>query len=304
MRYVFLGNNERGCLCLEAVVKSGRHVVGVVTLPDEKQPGWSRNLAEVARHRNLPVIQPVNINDRQSIEVLRAWQPDVMILAGYNQLLKKEMRSLAACECINLHASPLPFYRGAAPLNWMLIHGETKGGMSILRVDGGIDTGDILTQEFFDISPEDDYATLLQLTLKKYPPLLLKTLEDIEGGRLNPRKQNPEEGSFFTKRYPEDGCIDWIHLSSRDVVNFVRALVTPCPGAFTMIKEHKIIIEKGRECERHYSGTPGRIAAHLKDGVVVICRDRGVLITHCRGDSGEIVEATKIMPPTGTNFNS
>lgn len=303
MRIVYLGNTERGAVCLEALAAARRDVALVVALPDESQPAWSRNVAQVARGLGIPVFQPVDVNAPESIERLRAAAPDVMVLCGYNQLLKGPARAAAKLRCINLHAGPLPLYRGAAPLNWMLINGETRGGISILDVDDGIDTGDILAQAHFDIGPNDTYRDLVARTLELYPPMLVDTLARLESGTLRPIRQSREDGSFYTRRRPDDGKIDWRTMSAAAVHNLVRALAAPAPGAFAAtIGGGRIGIETTIACSREYRGVPGRVAARLPEGVVVICADRGLSVVACRLPDGSVVPARDAMPPTGADL--
>ena len=307
MRLLFLGNNERGCRCLEALVHAGHQVVAVVALPERKQPQWSRNLASLAKGYSLPVYQPEDINAADVVAHLDSLEPDVVVLAGYNQLVKRPFINIARQRCINLHASPLPNYRGAAPLNWMLINGESRGALSIIEVDEGVDTGDILAQHFFDIRPEDDYRSLLDYSLEHYPPLLLATLEAIATNSLQARKQNRCQGQFYSKRLPKDGRITWQTMSAVQVHNLVRALVLPMPGAFSdyqpaSSEPQRIIIEKTQQIAREYRGVAGRVAAHWPSGVIVLCADRGLLITHCRLDDGRVVAASSVMPASGQDL--
>ena len=294
-----MGNNERGCVCLEALLNRGHKMVGVVALPDDRQPKWSRNVAALAKGFKLATFQPSNVNALDFAGTLRKLEPELIVLAGYNQLLHPHVFEIPTLMCINLHASPLPYYRGAAPLNWMLINGESRGGMSILEVDDGVDTGDILAQEFFEIGPNDTYSDLLQLILQRYPPLLVSTVESHENGTIKRTKQNREEGSFYTRRYPKDGCIDCKKMNSVQIHNLVRALVYPMPGSFITLNGRRIIVEGTRIIEREYRGVAGRVAAHWESGVVVVCKDRGILVTACRGDDGSLIEARAVLPKTG-----
>ena len=302
MRLVLFGNNERGVVCLEAVVEAGFDVAGVVALPDDLQPEWSRNVAQIGRALGVPTLQFEDANSADAVRRVRALEPDVIVLAGYNKMLKRAMIETAKDRCINLHASPLPSYRGAAPLNWMLIRGEKTGGISILEVDEGVDTGDILAQRFFPIRESDDYASLLRITLELYPTMLKETLERLRGGSISGSPQDPREGSFFTKRFPDDGRIEWNRLSAQEVHNLIRALVIPMPGAFTQFDDRRIIVEGSKPITRIYEGVPGRIAARWPSGVIVICADRGLLVTKCRSALGAVVPAPRVLPATGSTL--
>ena len=299
MRIIFFGNNERGVICLEKLIEAKKNIVGVVTLPDKMQPSWSRNVATIAKTYDLKTLQPLDVNTQDSVTQLKSLNPDLIVLAGYPRLVCEAIRSMPSLSCINLHASPLPNYRGAAPLNWMLINGERRGGISIIEADQGVDTGDILAQEFFEIAENDDYKSLLDLTLNLFPKLLLRTISNLQSGNLKRIKQNTTEGTFFTKRLPEDGLIKWDLMTSIQIHNMVRALVYPMPGAFTYIGEKKLIIEKTQPIKREYRGVSGRISANWPSGIIVMCKDRGLLVKNIRSQSNTLINARDVMPQTG-----
>lgn len=291
MKILFFGNRERGCLCLEAVVKAGHEVMGVVALPKEEQSSWCRSIISVARQQNIMIRyfedRPFPYSHFYDKDQIR---PDVVILAGWPRLVGPEIINLPTKMCINLHASPLPRYRGPHPLNWMLIRGEQKGGISIIEVDKGVDTGPIIAQQLFDIAHYWDYKNLLDYTLLRYPKMLVNVLKEIEDGTVKKKYQRKEEGFWCTRRYPNDGWIDWHAMKATEVHNLVRALIHPMPGAWAYTsKGEKVVIAKTELLERTYIGQPGRIAAKWKNGIVVVCEDRGLLITHCIDEDGFLI---------------
>lgn len=293
MKIAYFGNNERGCVCLEALVEGGYDVQFVVALPSAEQPKWSRDIIEVARKLGIEkVYVPQDPNMLLGLNSLEnffdVFGIELAILAGYPKLIRKPL--LDACTFINLHAGPLPYYRGPAPLNWQIINGEIEIGISIIKVDEGVDTGPILDQEFFSIDVDNDYNDVLEHTLRLYPEMLLRLMKRLEKGEYMCRKQKRTEGFFCTKRYPRDGVIDWKTMSDKAVHNLVRALVKPMPGAFTIRGGQKYFIEKTHLIETTYLGVPGRVAAVWPSGIVIMCANRGLLIEMCRqGD--EIVPA-------------
>jgi methionyl-tRNA formyltransferase len=200
-------------------------------------------------------------------------------LAGYNNILKKEIISFPKKGAINLHGGKLPDYRGVAPINWQIIKGEKVGGCCIIFVDEGIDTGDIIEQEFYDIGENDTAGDVVQRQLEIFPPMLLKAVQNIEKGTVNSTKQDLAEGSYYTRRYPDDGRVDFASMTALDAHNMIRAMRGPYPPAFCFYNDKKIYLLGSELLKEKIIGTPGRIALKRPEGVIVIARDRGLLIT-------------------------
>jgi methionyl-tRNA formyltransferase len=285
MRILYFGNGERGEVCLRAIVDSGAHVVGVVGHPGPRTP-----VTRLGESMGFPVFQPERVNRPSFIEQMRLLNPGLGILAGYNQILRRKILTIPTGGFINLHGGPLPAYRGVAPLNWQIINGETKGGCSIIYVDEGIDTGDIVAEATYPINGNDDAASILRKLVAIFPPLLVKALSEISAGKIERIPQDPEAGCYYTRRYPRDGRIDWRVMKAEQVHNLVRALVDPYPGAFTYRGTTKIRIQKTSMLSREIRGIPGRLPLKDPNGVVAIAADRGLLIrTISVGDSPEFL---------------
>jgi len=204
----------------------------------------------------------------------------LIVMCGYSKIIGQEILQLPLEGCINLHASKLPRYRGAAPLNWALINGEKEIGLSIYKVDRGIDTGDIYAQETFEVSEDFTIRDALDKTLKIYPRMLLEVCDKIENGTIYPISQDPNEGTYFTKRRPKDGEFNWASDTAEQVHNKTRALTHPYPGAFFIHNGKKYFVWKSNLERKNYYGIPGRVAArHSDGGVTVIAKDRGVRLT-------------------------
>ena len=297
MRIVFMGNNPRGVACLQALLNANENVVGVVAHPDAKQGiGGDILVKDVALEWGTPLFQPENVNAPEFVEKLRVLEPDLIIMAGYNQIVKKQVIEIPPQGCINLHGGKLPDYRGTAPLNWAIINGETKGGLAIIFVDEGIDTGDIIRQAEFEIAETDTIADVIQKTIEIFPPMLLEVVNDIRNGTVTRTRQNPEEGAYYTRRYPRDGRIHWDRMTAKQVYDLVRALVRPYPGAFTYVGERKLLIWKVSIPKMVIKGVPGRAALRQRDGVIVIAKDRGVLVEKVEWANGEAVSPKKALP--------
>ena len=275
MRILYFGNNIRGISCLESLVRdtNTHEIIGVVSPPDEMS-----EMAVKARDLGFRVLQPQKVNGENCINEIKSLKPDLFILAGYNQILKKTLLSLPARGAINLHGGKLPEYRGVAPINWQIINGEAEGGCAILFVDEGIDTGDIIAQELYEITTEDTAATVLEKTIEIFPRMLIKVVDEIGKGVVKRIKQDPLKGCYYTRRYPRDGRILWEEMTAFNVYNLVRALTKPYPGAFSFYKSSKIIINKASLLQEEIRGIPGRVALFKGDGVVVIAKDKGIVI--------------------------
>lgn len=240
--------------------------------------GEGQPLATMARRMKLDLLQPEKVNDPIFLAHLGAIAPDLFVLAGYNQILHTQILGIPSHGTINLHGGKLPEYRGTAPINWQIINGEAQGGCCILYVDEGIDTGDIIEQQLYDITLEDNAATAVDKTLKIFPPMLLRTLGKISKNEIKATKQDLNSGSHYTRRYDRDGRIDWKTMSAVQVHNLVRALVPPYPGAFALRGTERITIVRTRLLEQRIMGIPGRIPLKREQGAIAIAADRGLLI--------------------------
>ncbi len=279
MKIILAGKQDRAVVCLKALLENNYQVIEVITPKNDPKGFWYPSLSETAQKNKLPIFAPDNINTSSSIEHLRKLRPDIVILSGYTQIIKKPLLSIPSYGFINLHGGKLPEYRGSSTLNWMIINGETEGGISIIKVDEGIDTGPILGQEKFPIKQTDTIVDVVNKTLKLFPELLLQVLKEISKGTIREEKQNPEEGSYYHSRKPEDGRIFWHEMNDKDVYNLIRALIYPYPGAFCFYKTRKLLCWKAEILNETIKGIPGRIAKKTDKGIAVVCKNRAVLLT-------------------------
>ena len=275
MRILYFGNGARGERCLEAIVAHGRdEVVGVVAHPGAPTP----SIADLAASLSIPVHRPANVNSREFRSTVARLEPDLAVLSGYNRILRGRLLAIPSQGAINLHGGKLPEYRGAAPINWQILNGESAGGCSIIVVYEGIDTGPILAEERYPIDPDEDARSVLEKTLRIFPPLLIETLDRLRDGTVAPRAQDPTAGAYWTRRTPADSRIDWRTMTARQVHDLVRASVPPYPGAFCLHDDLPLYLLKTRRLSEEIRGVPGRIALRREDGIVVIARDRGLLV--------------------------
>ncbi len=234
LKIVFYGTPDFAVATLKALVDSGKKVVGVVTAPD-KPAGRGRSLKqsavkEYALSQNLNVLQPVNLKSEEFQSALKALQPDLQIVVAF-RMLPETVWKLPKWGTFNLHASLLPQYRGAAPINWAIINGETKTGITTFFIDDKIDTGEIIVQKEVEISETDNAGTLHDKLMNAGSQLVLETVKQIEGGKIITQKQ-PLSKDLKTayKLNPENTKIDW-SKSGKEIYNFIRGL-SPYPAAW------------------------------------------------------------------------
>jgi methionyl-tRNA formyltransferase len=240
-RVVFMGTPEFAVYVLDILVKSGVNIVGVVTAPD-KPSGRGKKMKysavkEYAIKQNLTLLTPKNLNDKSFIESLKALRPSIQIVVAF-RMLPQIVWSLPKKGSFNLHASLLPRYRGAAPINHVLINGESKTGVTTFFIDQNIDTGEILLQKKCDIDPNETAGQLHDKLMKIGAQLVLETLKKINEGKLRPIQQTSLIKGNNLKKAPKifkkDCIINW-DRNAVDIYNFVRGL-SPYPTAFTYIK--------------------------------------------------------------------
>jgi len=222
---------------LQELLNSEFSVVGVVCQPD-RPSGRGKKIQvgpvkALAISRNIPVVQPEKMKDPKLLEILRAWEPDVIVVAAFGRILPKIILDLPPKGCLNVHGSLLPKYRGAAPIQWAVIHGEAKTGITIMLMDEGLDTGAILQQEVIPIVPDETAGALAARMAQVGGTLLVSTLRGWVAGTITPSPQNESEATFAPILKKEDGLIHW-DWSARSIANRMRGL-SPWPGVFTFL---------------------------------------------------------------------
>jgi methionyl-tRNA formyltransferase len=235
MRLIFLGTPGFAVPTLERVVDSGHQVLAVVTQPDRPrgrgQHASAPPVKETALRLGLPVYQPERVRRPEALEYLRALAVDAMVVVGYGQIIPQSVIDLAPLGIINVHGSLLPKYRGAGPIQWAILNGETRTGATTMRIDAGLDTGDMLLKAETEISPDEDAISLGRRLSIMGADLLVETLAGLAAGRIVPEKQDPAQATYAPLLKKEDGLIDWSQPATR-IHNRVRGL-QPWPGAYT-----------------------------------------------------------------------
>jgi methionyl-tRNA formyltransferase len=261
MRCVFLGTPAFAVPTLEALVAAGHEVVCVVTQPDRPRGRGQQLTAspvkEAALRHTLPVYQPERVRRPEAVAALAALAPDVMIVVGYGQIIPQAVIDIPPHGIINVHASLLPKYRGAGPVQWAIANGETRTGVTTMRIDAGLDTGDMLLKAETDIGPEENAVELGARLAAMGAALLVETLARIAS--IAPEKQDPAQATYAPLLKKEDGLIDW-REPARAIHNRVRGF-QPWPGGYTRFRGQQLHIWKSR-VRGGEPGQPGQLLVH------------------------------------------
>ncbi|MFZ3207294.1 MAG: methionyl-tRNA formyltransferase, partial [Geobacteraceae bacterium] len=259
LRIIFMGTPEFACPTLGRLIERGEEIVAVVTQPDRPK-GRGRQVLPpavklLAMRHGIPVFQPLKVRDPAFIDVVRELAPDLIVVVAFGQILPQSLLDIPRHGCINVHASLLPAYRGAAPLNWCIINGETETGVTTMLMDAGLDTGDMLLRKRTDIEPDEDSLSLHDRLSALGAEALVETLDLLGAGRLVPEKQIDSLTSYAPMLKKEDGLIDW-NRPALAIKNLVRGM-TPWPGAFSWLDGRTLKICRVEAATG--SGAPGSV---------------------------------------------
>jgi methionyl-tRNA formyltransferase len=279
MRIVFCGTPAFAVPTLKALLADPSHtVVAVITQPDRPR-GRGQEISfspvkDLALEAGIPVRQPVKIRAPEARELLQTFEPECFVIIAYGQIIPAGLLPISRCGWINVHASLLPKYRGAAPINWAIANGETKTGLTTMRIDAGMDTGDMLLQQEIEILPAETAPELGARMAEDGAKLMLKTLRGLPDGLITPKKQNDALATYAPLLKKEDGRIDW-KLPAVEIFNRMRGF-EPWPGAYTTFRG-KTCQVRGEPARREGApATPGTLL--LEEGQLrVACGDATVL---------------------------
>ncbi|MEA4826113.1 MAG: methionyl-tRNA formyltransferase [Clostridium sp.] len=280
MKIVFMGTPEFAAPSLQALIDNFG-VEAVFTQPD-KPKGRGNKLSmspvkELALKHNIKVNQPHKLkNEPEFIQELKEIEPDFIIVVAYGQILPKEVIEIPKYSCINLHASLLPKYRGAAPINWAIINGENKSGNTTMLMDIGLDTGDMLLKQEVIITEDMIAGELHNILMESGAELLVKTINGIVEGSIVPEKQEDSKTCYASMLNKDMAKINW-NLSSKEIHNFVRGL-NPWPVAYTHYHDKIMKIYKTKVLKENSDKEPGTIIKVNKEGIVVSCGEGTILI--------------------------
>lgn len=288
LRIIYMGTPEFAVPALMALIESRHQVVGVVTNPD-KPAGRGNKLQyspvkAAALAADIEVFQPKSLRKPESLEKLRQWAPDLIVVAAYGKILPPSILELPELGCLNIHASILPKYRGAAPINWAIVRGESVSGVTIMQMEEGLDTGPSLLEARVEITAEDTAQSLHDKLAPLGGPLLLQTIDGLLDGSVKPKPQAHEAATWAPMLSRESGLIDW-SKSAKEIADMIRGFY-PWPGAFAywqpssgptqLIKFHSAKVAQGIELVA--DAQPGQIldATASKAQLLIAC-GQGVL---------------------------
>lgn len=279
MNIIFMGTPGFAVPSLEKLYESGHNVVLVVTQPD-KPFGRGKKLKksevkETAEKLGLEIFQPDKIKKQENIDVLKSYNPDAIVVVAYGQILSREILTLPKYGCINVHASLLPKLRGAAPLNWAIINGEYKTGVTTMQMDTGLDTGDMLLKAEVEIDEEMNVGDLHYILMHKGADLLIETLVKLEKNEIVPQKQDDSLSTYAPMLDNENRKINW-SLPAKNIHNLIRGL-SPWPAAYFTMDEKTIKVYKSSYINDSTDYVPGYIIKAGKEGIFVKAKD-GIVI--------------------------
>lgn len=283
LKIIFMGTPDFAVSALDALCRDGQQVILAVTQPD-RQKGRGRKVIQTpvkicAEKWNVPVFQPSRIRDPEAIEKIRQLAPDLIVVAAFGQILPQELLDIPRLGCINIHASLLPRLRGAAPIQWAVINGDPESGITLMQMDAGLDTGDILFQEKVPIGPGETGESLYEKLAVLGGEMIVRYLPMIEAGDIHPVRQNNEESTYAPMLRKEMGEIDWT-LPAAEIERRMRGML-PWPGAYTTLDGHVLKIWKAEVVEKE--ADPGKSGQQSMPGMVSAVDKKTIYVTTGEG---------------------
>lgn len=281
MKIIFMGTPDFAAKALEALDNQGHEIVLVVTQPD-KERGRGKQVSqspvkEYAVAHNIPVFQPIKIREKDNVEYLKGFDADICVVAAFGQILTEDILNMPKYGCVNIHASLLPKYRGAAPIQWSILNGEKQTGITIMQMDKGLDTGDMLMQKAIDIESDDTGESLFDKLMLLGADLICEALPKIEKGELTPIKQNEEESTYAGKITKDMGLIDF-NNDSEVIERYIRGL-NSWPSAYTILNGKTLKIWKAEIAEADSSENAGCVINVTGSSILVKTGNGAISIT-------------------------
>ena len=296
MKIVFMGTPEFAVPTLDALVKK-HDVLAVYTQPDKPKGRGKKMLFSAVKEKaveyGLPVYQPVKIREPEFVEVLKNFAPDVIVVVAFGQILSEEILNIPRYGCINVHGSILPEYRGAAPIQWSVIHGKEYGGVTTMYMAKGLDSGDMILKKEEKILESDTYGTLYDRLSVIGADLLTETLDLIEKGEAPRIPQDDSKATLAPMITREMEHIDWKN-SAEDIVNLIKGL-NPQPVAYTLFNGEKLKIWFAETEKTEYKGVPGEIVDVRKKDFVVMTGNGAVAVKEVQAQGGKKMTADAYM---------
>jgi methionyl-tRNA formyltransferase len=279
-RILFFGYSEVGYECLSLLLKRGDNVVALITHEDNPtEKIWFKTPAVAAREKGVPVFTPESVNTPEWRERIGALKPDLILSVYYRHMIGTKILALPPLGAFNMHGSLLPKYRGRAPINWAVLHGEPRIGMTLHRMVKSADAGAIVDQEGIAISPRDSAEVAFRKVLPCARRVLERQIDALLAGTAKETPQDDSQATYFSGRKPEDGRINWTQTSLQ-IFNLIRAVTDPYPGAFTDVGEARLMVwwaEPKSIATLGRGGKPGEILS--VDPLVIATADGSLELT-------------------------
>lgn len=280
MRIVFMGTAEFAVPSLKMLVQAGHEIISVVTQPDRPKGRGQQirfsPVKEAALALNLPVFQSLNIKEQESIDYLQGLEAELFVVVAYGQILSRKVLDLPKKGCINVHASLLPKYRGAAPIHWAIINGESETGVTIMYMEEALDSGDIIEQREVKIEPHYNVGILHDILADLGAKALISSLADLASNRIKPILQDDSLATYAPQLKKEDEIICW-EKTNQEVVNHIRGM-NPWPGTYTICNGQILKIIDAEIVNASQVSRPGTITKIDKKGIYVQCGEGSVLL--------------------------
>ena len=303
-RIIFMGTPEFACPTLQALLDRREQVVAVFTQPDRPKGRGQKMqpppVKELAAAHGIPVFQPLKVRAPEVIEQIRELRPDLIVVVAFGQILPKALLDIPPHGCVNVHASLLPRYRGAAPLNWCIVNGESETGVTTMLMDVGLDTGPMLLKRSTPIDPDENILSLHDRMSSLGAELLGVTLDGLKAGSIDPEPQDDSQSCYAPLLKKEHGQIDW-QRSALEIHNQVRGL-SVWPGAVCLLDGEPLKLYQTRPGQGN--GEPGTVLAVGKDGIEVACGQGSLLIRELQAAGSRRMDAVSFLAghplPVGT----
>ncbi len=306
LNILFMGTPDFAVKSLDILIKNKYNIGTVITQPDRPK-GRGKKLQPPpvklrALEEGINVFQPERVKSIEAIEFLKDLNPDIIIVVAYGQILSKEVLELPDLGCINVHASLLPKYRGAAPINWCIIKGEKESGVTTMYMDEGLDTGDILLQESIGIGPHESAGQLHDRLAVIGAELLIKTLKDLNRNSLNRKTQEHSAATYAPPLDKDAGRINW-NRDAQEIYNLIRG-TDPWPGCYTLYRRRRMKIWAAKVLSDGNRGAPGEILEIEKEGLVVQTGGGKLLITEIQMPSSRRMSVEEYLRGNPINIYS
>ena len=304
MKIVFMGTPEFAVPCLQKIIDEGHEVIGVVTQPD-KPKGRGKKLAmppvkELALKYDIPVYQPLKAREESFVDTLKEMNPELIVVVAFGQILPKSILDIPKYGCVNVHASLLPRYRGAAPLNWVIINGEEKTVLTTMYMDEGLDTGDMILKSEIALDDEITAGELHDKMMIDGAKLLKETIDLIKKGEAPREKQSNEDTCYSPIMNKSLGNIDW-NKSAIEIHNLVRG-INPWPSAYTTYEGQTMKVWKTKVINKNSDKQPGTIISVDKEGINVSTSEGIVQIKEIQISGKKRMEVPEYIK--GNNINT